>query len=199
MKIEITKKHIGICAVVGVIGAIGALIGTTIAALNEAENAKERVAALQEEQRAQMKTINKMVGAVDNAIDEVAANVVVDIPEKIIKDAMKKAAERHAGIAAQKAVMDASDIIDKRVAGVVDMVSDKLEAKIEAEMRKQYQRKFRLIDPQKVVNDMIADTKKDLDARVEEEMNRVTTSITNQINQHTQFIKSLNDKLTTTI
>lgn len=199
MKIEITKKQFGICAVVGVIGAIGALIGTTIAALNEAENAKERVAALQEEQRAQMKTINKMVGAVDNAIDEVAANVVVDIPEKIIKDAMKKAAERHAGIAAQKAVMDASDIIDKRVTGAVDMVSDKLEAKIEAEMRKQYQRKFRLIDPQKVVNDMIADTKKDLDARVEEEMNRVTTSITNQINQHTQFIKSLNDKLTTTI
>lgn len=192
MHIEITKEMISVAAI---IAAACGTIGTTGAAIVTAKDAKAKAEALQDEMKVQKEAINKMVGSVDQTIEEVSKKIVVDIPEHVVDEAVKKAADKAADRACQVAVHKVTDDIHSQVVDSVQEVMDKIEPKAESEIRKEFRRKMNTINVQKVKDDVCREVKKELIDQAKSEVDRITSSFADQIDQQAQLFKTINNKL----
>jgi len=88
------------------------------------------------------------------------------------------------------------DDIHSQVADSVQEVMDKIEPKAESEIRKEFRRKMNTINVQKVKDDVCREIKKELIDQAKSEVDRITSSFADQIDQQAQFIKAMNAKIT---
>lgn len=206
MKIEITKEHAIMAG--GIAGVISAAV-TTVVAVKKANDAVKKVKELEREADnrlcsqdekivKQTIAVNRITGTFDRTIDELADTIDVTIEQTMIDAAMKKAADDACEDAAREAVKLIKADMRTRIDEEVDTMVENIRPFAESETRRALQKKLNSINIQRLKDDVVRDTKRQLLEQAKTEVDRVTSEFTNQINQQAQFIKTMNEKMTGT-
>lgn len=195
MKIEITKTHLGIF---GGIAAIGALIGTIGAALASAKSAESRANAAYEKAVEMEVAINRMSGAVDKAIEDLASKASIDIPEHIMNAAIEKAATEACNREARLCANGIRHDMKSRIFDSVDSSVKAMQVNAEVEVKNEFKRQVSSINIRQFKADVCREVKEDLVKKAGDEVDRVTSAFINQVEQQTSLMKKLNEKMLST-
>lgn len=190
MKFEITSKHIiigsAIAAVVGVVGTVAFVISET----NEMRRLRDEV-ELKEDR------LEKVLKKLDESIDSLSSNMEshIDISPMVRDEALDRAMNHVADSIAHEAVhesyQDIKHMADEKVQSVVDGIVPTAQT----EVRRQLQRKANNVKIQNIVNDISEKLERDARAKLDTEIDRITSGLANQVEQQAAFVKQVTQKM----
>lgn len=190
MKFEITSKHViigsAIAAVVGVVGTVAFVISET----NEMRRLRDEV-ELKEDR------LDKVLKKLDESIDSLSSNMEshIDISPMVRDEALDRAMNHVADTIAHEAVhesyQDIKHMADEKVQSVVDGIVPTAQT----EVRRQLQRKANNVKIQNIVNDISDKLERDARAKLDTEIDRITSGLANQVEQQAAFVKSVTQKM----
>ena len=190
MKFEITSKHIiigsTIAAVAGVIGTVAFVISET----NEMRRLRDEV-ELKEDR------LEKVLKKLDESIDSLSSNMEshIDISPMVRDEALDRAMNHVADTIAHEAVhesyQDIKHMADEKVQNVVDGIVPTAQT----EVRRQLQRKANNVKIQNIVNDISDKLERDARAKLDTEIDRITSGLANQVEQQAAFVKQVTQKM----
>lgn len=190
MKFEITSKHViigsAIAAVVGVVGTVAFVISET----NEMRRLRDEV-ELKEDR------LEKVLKKLDESIDSLSSNMEshIDISPMVRDEALDRAMNHVADTIAHEAVhesyQDIKHMADEKVQSVVDGIVPTAQT----EVRRQLQRKANNVKIQNIVNDISDKLERDARAKLDTEIDRITSGLANQVEQQAAFVKQVTQKM----
>lgn len=190
MKFEITSKHViigsAIAAVVGVVGTVAFVISET----NEMRRLRDEV-ELKEDR------LDKVLKKLDESIDSLSSNMEshIDISPMVRDEALDRAMNHVADTIAHEAVhesyQDIKHMADEKVQSVVDGIVPTAQT----EVRRQLQRKANNVKIQNIVNDISDKLERDARAKLDTEIDRITSGLANQVEQQAAFVKQVTQKM----
>ena len=190
MKFEITSKHViigsAIAAVAGVIGTVAFVISET----NEMRRLRDEV-ELKEDR------LEKVLKKLDESIDSLSSNMEshIDISPMVRDEALDRAMKNVADTIAHEAVhesyQDIKHMADEKVQSVVDGIVPTAQT----EVRRQLQRKANNVKIQNIVNDISDKLERDARAKLDTEIDRITSGLANQVEQQAAFVKEVRQKM----
>ena len=190
MKFEITSKHViigsAIAAVAGVIGTVAFVISET----NEMRRLRDEV-ELKEDR------LEKVLKKLDESIDSLSSNMEshIDISPMVRDEALDRAMKNVADTIAHEAVhesyQDIKHMADEKVQSVVDGIVPTAQT----EVRRQLQRKANNVKIQNIVNDISDKLERDARAKLDTEIDRLTSGLANQVEQQAAFVKEVRQKM----
>jgi len=190
MKFEITSKHViigsAIAAVVDVVGTVAFFISET----NEMRRLRDEV-ELKEDR------LDKVLKKLDESIDSLSSNMEshIDISPMVRDEALDRAMKNVADTIAHEAVhesyQDIKHMADEKVQSVVDGIVPTAQT----EVRRQLQRKANNVKIQNIVNDISDKLERDARAKLDTEIDRITSGLANQVEQQAAFVKQVTQKM----
>jgi hypothetical protein len=202
MKIEITKETgliaATIASIVGLVGTAGYAIAKAKSAQAEVDELRDEIREQNDKIARQTDSVNRMCGTIDRSIESLSEGIDVDIPQEIIEKATKAACEREATLAGADVRLDMKETIRAKSEEEVEKIAEKIVPNAETEFRRAYQKKLNSINVQSVKKDIESSVKRELMSQAKADVDRVTSSFVDQVNQQAQFIKAMNDKMTGT-
>ena len=190
MKFEITSKHIiigsAIAAVAGVVGTVAFVISET----NEMRRLRDEV-ELKEDR------LEKVLKKLDESIDSLSSNMEAHIDispmvrDEALDRAMKNVADTIAHEAVHESYQDIKHMADEKVQSVVDGIVPTAQT----EVRRQLQRKANNVKIQNIVNDISEKLERDARAKLDTEIDRITSGLANQVEQQAAFVKQVTQKM----
>lgn len=211
MKIEITKEMLGIggaiaAAVAGVSGIVAA-VHTSRKARKEVEEMREEMKDqkkdIQKELESQTKALNNMIHTVNASVEELAGKTEIEISDDILQRAIDKAARDAADEASREAIKlikaDMRQMIEDQVTEVVRNI----EPVAQTEVRRTLQKKVNNINVYNMKQDIEKQVEKEILNKLQTEVydkaktevDLITSSFANQVNQQAEFIKAMNAKM----
>lgn len=190
MKFEITSKHIiigsAIAAVVGVVGTVAFVISET----NEMRRLRDEV-ELKEDR------LDKVLKKLDESIDSLSSNMEshIDISPMVRDEALDRAMNHVADTIAHEAVHESYQDIKHMADEKVEAVVEGIKPVAETEVRRQLQRKANNVKIQNIVNDISDKLERDARAKLDTEIDRITSGLANQVEQQAAFVKQVTQKM----
>lgn len=190
MKFEITSKHViigsAIAAVAGVIGTVAFVISET----NEMRRLRDEV-ELKEDR------LEKVLKKLDESIDSLSSNMEshIDISPMVRDEALDRAMNHVADTIAHEAVHESYQDIKHMADEKVEAVVESIKPVAETEVRRQLQRKANNVKIQNIVNDISDKLERDARAKLDTEIDRITSGLANQVEQQAAFVKSVTQKM----
>lgn len=211
MKIEITKEMLGIggaiAAAVAGIGGIVAAVSTSRKARKEVEEMREEMEDqkkdIQKELESQTRALNNMIHTVNASVEELSRKTEIEISDDILSRAIDKAARDAADEASREAIKlikaDMHQIIEEKVTNLVHDI----EPAAKSEIRKTWQKKVNQINVYNMKLEIEREVKKEILDKLQTEVynkaktevDLITSSFANQVNQQAEFIKAMNAKM----
>lgn len=190
MKFEITSKHIiigsAIAAVVGVVGTVAFVISET----NEMRRLRDEV-ELKEDR------LEKVLKKLDESIDSLSSNMEshIDISPMVRDEALDRAMNHVADTIAHEAVHESYQDIKHMADEKVEAIVEGIKPAAETEVRRQLQRKANNVKIQNIVNDISDKLERDARAKLDTEIDRITSGLANQVEQQAAFVKEVRQKM----
>ena len=190
MKFEITSKHViigsAIAAVAGVIGTVAFVISET----NEMRRLRDEV-ELKEDR------LEKVLKKLDESIDSLSSNMEshIDISPMVRDEALDRAMNHVADTIAHEAVHESYQDIKHMADEKVEAIVEGIKPAAETEVRRQLQRKANNVKIQNIVNDISEKLERDARAKLDTEIDRITSGLANQVEQQAAFVKSVTQKM----
>lgn len=190
MKFEITSKHViigsTIAAVAGVIGTVAFVISET----NEMRRLRDEV-ELKEDR------LEKVLKKLDESIDSLSSNMEshIDISPMVRDEALDRAMNHVADTIAHEAVHESYQDIKHMADEKVEAVVEGIKPAAETEVRRQLQRKANNVKIQNIVNDISDKLERDARAKLDTEIDRITSGLANQVEQQAAFVKQVTQKM----
>ena len=190
MKFEITSKHViigsAIAAVAGVIGTVAFVISET----NEMRRLRDEV-ELKEDR------LEKVLKKLDESIDSLSSNMEshIDISPMVRDEALDRAMNHVADTIAHEAVHESYQDIKHMADEKVEAIVEGIKPAAETEVRRQLQRKANNVKIQNIVNDISDKLERDARAKLDTEIDRITSGLANQVEQQAAFVKSVTQKM----
>lgn len=190
MKFEITSKHViigsAIAAVVGVVGTVAFVISET----NEMRRLRDEV-ELKEDR------LEKVLKKLDESIDSLSSNMEshIDISPMVRDEALDRAMNHVADTIAHEAVHESYQDIKHTADEKVQSVVDGIVPTAQTEVRRQLQRKANNVKIQNIVNDISDKLERDARAKLDTEIDRITSGLANQVEQQAAFVKQVTQKM----
>lgn len=190
MKFEITSKHViigsAIAAVVGVVGTVAFVISET----NEMRRLRDEV-ELKEDR------LEKVLKKLDESIDSLSSNMEshIDISPMVRDEALDRAMNHVADTIAHEAVHESYQDIKHMADEKVEAVVEGIKPVAETEVRRQLQRKANNVKIQNIVNDISDKLERDARAKLDTEIDRITSGLANQVEQQAAFVKQVTQKI----
>ena len=190
MKFEITSKHViigsAIAAVVGVVGTVAFVISET----NEMRRLRDEV-ELKEDR------LDKVLKKLDESIDSLSSNMEshIDISPMVRDEALDRAMNHVADTIAHEAVHESYQDIKHMADEKVQSVVDGIKPVAQTEVRRQLQRKANNVKIQNIVNDISEKLERDARAKLDTEIDRITSGLANQVEQQAAFVKQVTQKM----
>lgn len=190
MKFEITSKHViigsAIAAVVGVVGTVAFVISET----NEMRRLRDEV-ELKEDR------LDKVLKKLDESIDSLSSNMEshIDISPMVRDEALDRAMNHVADTIAHEAVHESYQDIKHMADEKVEAVVEGIKPVAETEVRRQLQRKANNVKIQNIVNDISDKLERDARAKLDTEIDRITSGLANQVEQQAAFVKQVTQKM----
>lgn len=190
MKFEITSKHViigsAIAAVVGVVGTVAFVISET----NEMRRLRDEV-ELKEDR------LEKVLKKLDESIDSLSSNMEshIDISPMVRDEALDRAMNHVADTIAHEAVHESYQDIKHMADEKVEAVVEGIKPVAETEVRRQLQRKANNVKIQNIVNDISEKLERDARAKLDTEIDRITSGLANQVEQQAAFVKQVTQKM----
>lgn len=190
MKFEITSKHViigsAIAAVAGVIGTVAFVISET----NEMRRLRDEV-ELKEDR------LEKVLKKLDESIDSLSSNMEshIDISPMVRDEALDRAMNHVADTIAHEAVHESYQDIKHMADEKVEAVVEGIKPVAETEVRRQLQRKANNVKIQNIVNDISDKLERDARAKLDTEIDRITSGLANQVEQQAAFVKEVRQKM----
>ena len=202
MKFEITSKHViigsAIAAVVGVVGTVVFVISET----NEMRR-------LRDEDELKEDRLEKVLKKLDESIDSLSTNMEshIDISPMVRDEALDRAINHVADTFAHEAVHESYQDIKHMADEKVEAIVEGIKPAAETEVRRQLQRKANdvYIDHavkignnvkiQNIVDDISNKLERDARAKLDTEIDRITSGLANQVEQQAAFVKEVRQKM----
>ena len=190
MKFEITSKHViigsAIAAVVGVVGTVAFVISET----NEMRRLRDEV-ELKEDR------LEKVLKKLDESIDSLSTNMEshIDISPMVRDEALDRAMNHVADTIAHEAVHESYQDIKHMADEKVEAIVEGIKPAAETEVRRQLQRKANNVKIQNIVNDISDKLERDARAKLDTEIDRITSGLANQVEQQAAFVKQVTQKM----
>ena len=190
MKFEITSKHViigsAIAAVVGVVGTVAFVISET----NEMRRLRDEV-ELKEDR------LEKVLKKLDESIDSLSSNMEshIDISPMVRDEALDRAMNHVADTIAHEAVHESYQDIKHMADEKVEAIVEGIKPTAETEVRRQLQRKANNVKIQNIVNDISDKLERDARAKLDTEIDRITSGLANQVEQQAAFVKQVTQKM----
>lgn len=190
MKFEITSKHViigsAIAAVVGVVGTVAFVISET----NEMRRLRDEV-ELKEDR------LDKVLKKLDESIDSLSSNMEshIDISPMVRDEALDRAMNHVADTIAHGAVHESYQDIKHMADEKVEAIVEGIKPVAETEVRRQLQRKANNVKIQNIVNDISDKLERDARAKLDTEIDRITSGLANQVEQQAAFVKQVTQKM----
>lgn len=190
MKFEITSKHViigsAIAAVVGVVGTVAFVISET----NEMRRLRDEV-ELKEDR------LDKVLKKLDESIDSLSSNMEshIDISPMVRDEALDRAMNHVADTIAHEAVHESYQDIKHMADEKVEAVVEGIKPVAETEVRRQLQRKANNVKIQNIVDDISNKLERDARAKLDTEIDRITSGLANQVEQQAAFVKEVRQKM----
>lgn len=190
MKFEITSKHIiigsAIAAVAGIIGTVAFVISET----NEMRRLRDEV-ELKEDR------LERVLKKLDESIDSLSSNMEshIDISPMVRDEALDRAMNHVADTIAHEAVHESYQDIKQMADEKVEAVVEGIRPAAETEVRRQLQRKANNVRIQNIVDDISGKLERDARAKLDTEIDRLTSGLANQVEQQAAFVKSVTQKM----
>ena len=190
MKFEITSKHViigsAIAAVVGVVGTVAFVISET----NEMRRLRDEV-ELKEDR------LERVLKKLDESIDSLSSNMEshIDISPMVRDEALERAMNHVADTIAHEAVHESYQDIKHMADEKVEAVVEGIKPVAETEVRRQLQRKANNVKIQNIVNDISDKLERDARAKLDTEIDRITSGLANQVEQQAAFVKEVRQKM----
>ena len=190
MKFEITSKHViigsAIAAVAGVIGTVAFVISET----NEMRRLRDEV-ELKEDR------LEKVLKKLDESIDSLSSNMEshIDISPMVRDEALDRAMNHVADTIAHEAVHESYQDIKHMADEKVEAIVEGIKPAAETEVRRQLQRKANNVKIQNIVNDISDKLERDARAKLDTEIDRITSGLANQVEQQAAFVKEVRQKM----
>ena len=190
MKFEITSKHViigsAIAAVAGVIGTVAFVISET----NEMRRLRDEV-ELKEDR------LEKVLKKLDESIDSLSSNMEshIDISPMVRDEALDRAMNHVADTIAHEAVHESYQDIKHMADEKVEAIVEGIKPAAETEVRRQLQRKANNVKIQNIVNDISDKLERDARAKLDTEIDRITSGLANQVEQQAAFVKQVTQKM----
>jgi len=190
MKFEITSKHViigsAIAAVVGVVGTVAFVISET----NEMRRLRDEV-ELKEDR------LEKVLKKLDESIDSLSSNMEshIDISPMVRDEALDRAMNHVADTIAHEAIHESYQDIKHMADEKVEAVVEGIKPVAETEVRRQLQRKANNVKIQNIVNDISDKLERDARAKLDTEIDRITSGLANQVEQQAAFVKQVTQKM----
>lgn len=190
MKFEITSKHViigsAIAAVVGVVGTVAFVISET----NEMRRLRDEV-ELKEDR------LDKVLKKLDESIDSLSSNMEshIDISPMVRDEALDRAMNHVADTIAHEAVHESYQDIKHMADEKVEAIVEGIKPVAETEVRRQLQRKANNVKIQNIVNDISDKLERDARAKLDTEIDRITSGLANQVEQQAAFVKQVTQKM----
>ena len=190
MKFEITSKHViigsAIAAVVGVVGTVAFVISET----NEMRRLRDEV-ELKEDR------LEKVLKKLDESIDSLSTNMEshIDISPMVRDEALDRAMNHVADTIAHEAVHESYQDIKHMADEKVEAIVEGIKPAAETEVRRQLQRKANNVKIQNIVNDISDKLERDARAKLDTEIDRLTSGLANQVEQQAAFVKEVRQKM----
>ena len=190
MKFEITSKHViigsAIAAVAGVIGTVAFVISET----NEMRRLRDEV-ELKEDR------LEKVLKKLDESIDSLSSNMEshIDISPMVRDEALDRAMNHVADTIAHEAIHESYQDIKHMADEKVEAVVEGIKPVAETEVRRQLQRKANNVKIQNIVNDISDKLERDARAKLDTEIDRITSGLANQVEQQAAFVKQVTQKM----
>ena len=190
MKFEITSKHViigsAIAAVAGVVGTVAFVISET----NEMRRLRDEV-ELKEDR------LEKVLKKLDESIDSLSSNMEshIDISPMVRDEALDRAMNHVADTIAHEAVHESYQDIKHMADEKVEAIVEGIKPAAETEVRRQLQRKANNVKIQNIVNDISDKLERDARAKLDTEIDRITSGLANQVEQQAAFVKSVTQKM----
>lgn len=190
MKFEITSKHViigsAIAAVVGVVGTVAFVISET----NEMRRLRDEV-ELKEDR------LEKVLKKLDESIDSLSSNMEsnIDISPMVRDEALDRAMNHVADTIAHEAIHESYQDIKHMADEKVEAIVEGIKPAAETEVRRQLQRKANNVKIQNIVNDISDKLERDARAKLDTEIDRITSGLANQVEQQAAFVKQVTQKM----
>ena len=190
MKFEITSKHViigsAIAAVVGVVGTVAFVISET----NEMRRLRDEV-ELKEDR------LEKVLKKLDESIDSLSSNMEshIDISPMVRDEALDRAMNHVADTIAHEAIHESYQDIKHMADEKIEAVVEGIKPVAETEVRRQLQRKANNVKIQNIVNDISDKLERDARAKLDTEIDRITSGLANQVEQQAAFVKQVTQKM----
>ena len=139
--------------------------------------------------------LNRLANRFGIAVDQIAKDTNIDIPQEIIDEAMnqavQKAAEKQVRVAATAITTSVSADMRKEIKTLVDEASTDLKSDVEKEMKRQ----IKNVDISEIKKNAIKELKESAAKRMDEELDDIIEKCSDQLDSVNRIYKSIADKM----